>query len=143
MKFTKFPGLSVPISNIMADSTHTCAAFCMQVKTCSVIMLTSKGNNISHICSIYESLIPNNIDDNKNISIQHNLTVWYKMEKFLELSQPEEFVISTTHHDPLTTATVCPSPFIKIGSGCYYADNAAVGWDDGYTGLQMDKVCRG
>ncbi len=138
VKITKFPGLSVPISNIMADSTHTCAAFCMQVKTCSMIMLTSKGNNMSRACSIYGNLSPNIIDDNKNLSIQHNLAVWYKMEKFLELSQqsadltkPEEFVISTTHYDPLTTATACPSPCIEIGFGCYCTHDTEVGWDDG------------
>ncbi len=132
IKSKKYPVASNLLSTKTTGSILECVAFCMDFKPCSMIMITSTQNNMPQICSSYEI---NNITNNSNLSMQHDVTVWYKTERFIELFESLE--ISMTPHSTVTSTADCPSPFVRIGSGCFYADVGMI-----YNGYDAEASCQ-
>ena len=96
---------AVLISSKLTRSNLECMTVCAKDEQCSMVTMASARNTRLYACNSYQVTIRNN---NQDVSNQSDFKVWYK-----------------------TTPSTCPSPFVQLDSGCYYAeDHDGTYWND-------------
>ncbi len=128
IKSNGHPVISKRLSKGSTDSSLECAIFCLKIESCSMITL----NEMLRACLSYKIQHGHGLS-NESLSTQQDIVIWYKAKTFVELLE----ISSSTTDVPLTSPVDCPAPFVRIGYGCYYADEqATLSWHDTVTNCQ-------